>query len=574
MATMIPAIPASGLPPGAERKVYEALQRLPDAFRVYHSLSYYVMPSGGHPLREGEIDFLILHPELGLLVIEVKGGGISYEGRERTWKSVDGSGREHTIKDPFLQAQQNEKNLIAMIEKAPGRGETRFTHGHAVGFPDCEYKHEREPLGARPELVLDCHAFAGDIEASIRRLFGLWSEGRTPEALGTKGVKKLGQEFLAPRFGLVGITLGSSLEWEESALKPLEEEQRVCLDFLEVNPRAVVDGGSGTGKTTIACELVRSLAASGDRVLFLCFNLPLAHHLGRVCAGFGEGPGNVWAGAYHQLAREWAARAQIPWSEPSGQNREETAEFWSTATSLILLDAIERIPDRFDSLVVDEAQDFSTDWWSALIGLLANKEKARIVLFSDPAQDLWERGGTLPISSPVFPLRVNRRNTRQIFSFLTRFGGTKLRTSHQAPLGDPPEVIRHRTPDEQRQNIDKKLGWLLKQGVPLDQIVLIGTHRLEKSFLAGRPILYGLPVEAITDDGTAISTGALRYSTPHRFKGLEAKVVLLCDVDGSEKSCSRRHLYVAASRAQHRLYVFAQHGAVPCLEPGEGDLKP
>jgi superfamily I DNA/RNA helicase len=168
-------------------------------------------------------------------------------------------------------------------------------------------------------------------------------------------------------------------------------------------------------------------------------------------------------------------------------------------------------------------------------------------------------------------LRVNRRNTRQIFSFLTRFGGTKLRTSHQAPLGDPPEVIRHRTAGEQRENIDKKLGWLLKGGVSLDQIVLIGTHRLEKSFLADRPTLYGLPVEAIRDDGTATSEGALRYSTPHRFKGLESKVVLLCDVDGNEKSCAKRHLYVAASRAQHLLYVFAQHGAVSGLELGEGE---
>jgi hypothetical protein len=571
MATMIPAIPADQLPPGAERKVYESLQRLPDAYRVYHSLAYYVLPSGGHPLREGEIDFLILHPDLGLLVLEIKGGEISYEGRERTWKSIDASGHEHDIKDPFLQAQQNVKNLIALIEKAPGRGETRFTHGHAVGFPDCEYKIEREPLGARPELVLDCHAFAGNIEESLRRLYGLWSEGRKPEALGTKGVKKLGQEFLAPRFGLVGITLGSSLEWEESALKPLEEEQRVCLDFLEMNPRAVIEGGSGTGKTTIACELVRSLAASGERVLFLCFNLPLAHHLRRVCASFGEGPGMVWAGAYHQLAREWAAKAEIPWSEPSGRNTEETAEFWSTATSMLLLDAIEKIPDRFDSLVVDEAQDFATDWWCPLLGLLANKDEGRIVLFSDPAQDLWDRGGKLPVERPIFPLRVNRRNTRQIFSFLTRFGGTKLRTSHQAPLGDPPEVIRHRTAGEQRENIDKKLGWLLKGGVSLDQIVLIGTHRLEKSFLADRPTLYGLPVEAIRDDGTATSEGALRYSTPHRFKGLESKVVLLCDVDGNEKSCAKRHLYVAASRAQHLLYVFAQHGAVSGLELGEGE---
>jgi uncharacterized protein with von Willebrand factor type A (vWA) domain len=40
----------------------------------------------------------------------------------------------------------------------------------------------------------------------------------------------------------------------------------------------------------------------------------------------------------------------------------------------------------------------------------------------------------------------------------------------------------------------------------------------------------------------------------------EADVVLLVDVDGSPHACTPVHLYVAASRARHRLYVFARQG--------------
>ena len=42
--------------------------------------------------------------------------------------------------------------------------------------------------------------------------------------------------------------------------------------------------------------------------------------------------------------------------------------------------------------------------------------------------------------------------------------------------------------------------------------------------------------------------------------GLEADVVLLLDVDGSEWAMKPRNLYVAASRARLRQYVFARNG--------------
>lgn len=89
-----------------------------------------------------------------------------------------------------------------------------------------------------------------------------------------------------------------------------------------------------------------------------------------------------------------------------------------------------------------------------------------------------------------------------------------------------------------------------------DRIVLIGTHRLERSFLREDPTLAGLRVEAVNDLGLASDPSVLRYATPHRFKGLEADVVMLCDVDGNPMSCAARNLYVAASRAKNRLYVF------------------
>jgi superfamily I DNA/RNA helicase len=78
--------------------------------------------------------------------------------------------------------------------------------------------------------------------------------------------------------------------------------------------------------------------------------------------------------------------------------------------------------------------------------------------------------------------------------------------------------------------------------------------------LAGRTDVGGVPLVAL-DGRTSPPPGAIRYSTLHRFKGLEADVVLLCDFDGNPTTSTRRHLYVGASRAKHRLYVYASEGA-------------
>src|SRR5262245_44089946 len=116
MATMCPDVPIVAAPESAEARLYLALRELPDDYRIYHSVTYYLSPRDGDRLREGEIDFLVLHPELGLLVLEVKGGEISYDGRSRAWRSVDRKGAPHEIQDPFRQAQHGEKSLIREIE--------------------------------------------------------------------------------------------------------------------------------------------------------------------------------------------------------------------------------------------------------------------------------------------------------------------------------------------------------------------------------------------------------------------------------------------------------------------------
>jgi len=229
-----------------------------------------------------------------------------------------------------------------------------------VVFPDCDFPAGVEAVSAPRRLVLDAGDLAGDVEGLVEGLFRTWGEGRAAEKLTRKWVKRLGQNVLAPHFSLT-LTLGSALGWEEKALALLHEEQDVCLDFLDLNPRALVRGGAGTGKTVVAVERARRLAAAGKGVLLLCFNRPLAHHLRSACGSWEGLAGRVWAGSYHELAKELCERAGVAWSEPPDDLSDATRDFWNETSGLLLLEAAAKLGEKWDALVVDEAQEGRED---------------------------------------------------------------------------------------------------------------------------------------------------------------------------------------------------------------------
>lgn len=78
MAILIPRKKPSSIDLAPERKVAEVLcNQLPDDIKVFHSY-----PSDREVIREGEADFVIVHPRYGIAVIEVKGGHMFYNSEE------------------------------------------------------------------------------------------------------------------------------------------------------------------------------------------------------------------------------------------------------------------------------------------------------------------------------------------------------------------------------------------------------------------------------------------------------------------------------------------------------------
>lgn len=142
MARLIPNITPAEIAVKSERDVAKFLvDLLPNDCIIYHSYPW-LNPErdtfGKTVLREGEADFIVVIPALGMLVLEVKGGIIEYDPQIRAWQRRLSNGAIQAIKDPFAQARANTHFLAERIRSHQETTGTQFhlTYGYAVVFPD------------------------------------------------------------------------------------------------------------------------------------------------------------------------------------------------------------------------------------------------------------------------------------------------------------------------------------------------------------------------------------------------------------------------------------------------------
>ena len=110
----------------AESTMYEALRdQLDDAWQAFAWVSWVLKkPSRAQRAedgaREGEADFVLAHPEHGLLVLEVKGGVIHYDAATQVWTSASMAGTVRPIGDPLAQACRHRHALGQKLAEVPG----------------------------------------------------------------------------------------------------------------------------------------------------------------------------------------------------------------------------------------------------------------------------------------------------------------------------------------------------------------------------------------------------------------------------------------------------------------------
>lgn len=536
MARMVPES-LSPESPASERYVYKRLEAgLPASWTVIHGRRFFL--PGGRP-REGELDFLVIDPARGAIGLEVKGGGVERSGDH--WFSTDLSQQRHEIKDPGKQASAAVHGIHRYLTTARGFGQAghRCRIGWGVVLPDIEVPSDLGPELPR-ELIIDRGAFA-DIQRGIDRVFK--AQGVSGPALSRVTLAAL-LEVLLPTCHLVP-SLAARFQHEGDSLIRLTDEQASILDMLEANQRVAIEGAAGTGKTLLALEKARRLADQGQRSLLLCFNRPLADSLRQSAAGFE-------VDTFHGFCSAKANLAKLGFRIPAGGSAKQ---FWEEEAPLKLLEALEaRSDDRYDAIVVDEGQDFRENWWPSIDEALRVPGRGTLYVFFDPHQNIY--GGGPPSALGVAPTRLiyNCRNTIRIAEYAADLVGASAKVRPGAPSGAAVEVVSCASPDEVVAQVRRRLHILVvDEKLRAEQIVILSTRSTKRSALAKQRHLGNFH---LVDLDAIPAPMEVRFGTLHRFKGLEADVVLLVDITGGERTSGPAHLYVGASRARHLLLVF------------------
>jgi hypothetical protein len=478
------------------------------AWSVYYSRPWWGISDRGAEL-DGEADFVVSHPDKGVLFIEVKGGRVEHDPANDSWTSMDRDGIRHRIKNPLQQAVAAKHRLLAKFRGAVGWPSHRVRVRHGVIFPGCE--------AAAGAMGLDQPLICGATE--FRDGFTGWIEARLASHVepsrefehgpGQAGIQAIDATIAAPVRLTVPLhrELQSNIERQDELLTGA---QLLAVCSIESFSRVVIEGGAGTGKTVIACEIAARHARSGRATLLTCLSEPLALSLRRRMA--------------HITGLDVLSCADV-----------ETAVRRGTL-------------GLYQAVIVDEGQDIRMDRWDLLQRLVGKGGVLRVLFDSNQAvyqarDDLETR-----LQAKAFPLRLNLRNTKRIAALTEKL--------YRGPLIDcvGPEgqqvsihaVEKDVAPEAAAALASELLG--KHQIAPADVAVLVPDAAMAAT-VANELGRRGIRVSnAETRDA-----GAVVVETIPRFKGMESMCAIL--IADRISANNKEVCYVGVSRARALLLV-------------------
>ena len=166
---MIPDIDPALIENSGEQRFYEAACELPDAFTVYYRYRFSTGEFSETPESIFEADFIIVHPRLGYLVVEVKEGQFQYFNNR--WQKQLGASYVDYDKDPTEQAVRAMYSILDKYKQAARSDHFPLKICYAVCFPDCRHLAGSTPDNLKPESIWLC-GHLENLEKSIRGVFG------------------------------------------------------------------------------------------------------------------------------------------------------------------------------------------------------------------------------------------------------------------------------------------------------------------------------------------------------------------------------------------------------------------
>lgn len=531
MAVMLPNKPKAYQLNSLEGIIFDKLSILSDDYYIFHSFE--INKISDRKNYDFEIDFLIVHPSKGVIVLEAKAGAIRYENNQ--WLYSNGTPMSHD--GPFNQAKNNMYELIKHIKRKNDPYDILLSCDfyHAVCFPsikDGVINNIYLPANA-PRDIIVTYDDLEQISITIDRIFKFNNQNNTTKKeLNEVQFKYLINNILSPKFNLIP-SMDVITKENRNKFNKMIEEQVVILDFLNYQKTATISGAAGTGKTMLAIEKARRLSEIGNKVLFLCYNKELNENL-----------------------RTYHSNYNVDYYTLDSFSKKVTGDFDQTYEKLenYLTEIYANEKDfDYDDIIIDEGQDFGLENIGEqriveVLDLIIKNKKGNFYIFYDKNQLV--NSSTIPNyitnSDCRITLYKNCRNTIKIANTSLKLIDIKPELFENALIGVEPKLRLIKNSDDQYSELNELIDYYKNQDY--QDIVILSLKSYTNSFL----------YKKYKDNFYLYKNKEYKWTTARKFKGLEADVIILVDVDDFIFSDDKLLFYVGASRAKLELAIIAE----------------
>lgn len=569
-----------------ERQVFAMLKRLPDDIIVYHE-----------PIIDNRLPDFVVILRTGVLVIEVKDWKLEAILPCSNQKEVQlrTDGQIVPVKHPVRQSRDYQDRLRNRCRKhkhfanlLDASGYLKFPFGNFAILTNIT----REKLNtlASSEDVFPAETVATkdqlaewlelEGEELLKVLNGYFDVFRPRHNMTPNQVNVM-KAIIHPEI-LISSELDHATE-REPTVKVLDLKQESLARDVGEGHRLVF-GVAGSGKTVMLLARAKMIAHlnRSARILVLCYNVAFGAYLKEALKACPRASVRVMT--FHA----WAMRNGVEHNE--GDDDSQIGEKLLPKLRAGALDS-----KRYDTVLVDEAQDFDSTWYPCVLAAMKDPVNCDLLIVGDGSQGLyrrrkvsWKRLG-IQASGRTQYLLQNYRNTRPIMELAALFAsgsGETEEDSLSAPLVDPNQCVRlagakafllqKQSKQDEVERVARAVSDLLDgrwfgESVPAlrtEQIAIL--YRMDNGLIRGLCEKLGkrrdCPVVWLTEKGKnakgRIAGPGVKILTMHSAKGLQFKAVFVifandCPVTFGKITVEEERclFYVALTRAEDYLAI-------------------
>jgi len=526
MAKMFPPDGPSNPNLYGESQVYRLLAQLEDDFYIFQD-RYWIFKNKEGCRTERETDFLLVHPQKGLLIIEVKGGTqFSYDGEHDQWKSGD----KQCYRNPYKKQLANSKQLpLFLKEKIPSLKNFWLTCGYSICFPQIDTLEGNLATFMQREVTLFRYDLI-DLDYKINKIYSHYTNP-THRPLGKQRVEEI-KNVITPNSEFKK-SLSAELEDEEQTIIQLTKEQQEILDgFYRVNQPILIEGPAGTGKTQLAISQAISDIKSNKFVLFIT-NSPQSQYY-----------------IYQEISLNIQLNHDI--------------------LTVLHSKEVRRVNDILKNqnngaeirIIVDEAQEIDVIFLRNLADYSEKILHISIIIFKDDSQKKNENDIQQIFQAVNYTLQKVIRNTVEIFDSYKEYISPTYKV--KKPVRKFKEVIEKFFISDEHL-IDALQATLINMTkdekiCPKNITILFSKQPIEYILKSIQSFIESLSFKFKQFSlASPIHPQTITWSTVYEFQGLENHIILLVELDPepiSETIRLRRLRYIGRSRACSILHLF------------------